>query len=261
MKRLAASMIAIAALAGSVALAQPAHPPAPGRVVSQPHSSANIAAGLAEDTVEVKVNYSGARIVLFADSAAADQPDTGFAIALIGPSRPATVTHNTPAGAQHFRFVSAPSVFAIGAEPQVAAATSTDVMIESGLNAAASAMPTPEHLSDPDLQAWRDAYVKLMIDRKLYSFDDTAIQKLDGGLRRARMNLPPNAPPGVYQVRAVVFRNGQKIGESVQNLNVVRGGADATLFDLSRNHGLIYGVLAVLVGTLVGGIAAWIGRR
>src|SRR5579871_6323220 len=97
--------------------------PTPANPISQ-HSSAAIAAGLAEDTVQVKVNYSGARVVLFADSAAADQPDTGFAVALLGPAKPATVIRNTPSGTQRFEFVSAPSVFAIGAEPQVAAATS-----------------------------------------------------------------------------------------------------------------------------------------
>lgn len=244
-----------AALAQSEAVAAPA--PAP----HAPKKPAAIAAGLAEDTVEVKVNYSGARIVLFADSPAADEPNTGFAVALIGPSMPQTVTRNTPTGAQHFKFVSAPIVFAIGAEPQVAAATTPEVMAEAGLNVAAAALPRSDKLNAPDLQTWRDAFVKLMVEKKLYSFSDAAVEKLDGGLRRAKINLPPNAPPGVYQVRAVVFRDGVKIGETTQKLTLVRGGADATLFDLSRKHGFIYGLLAILCACLVGGIAAWVGRK
>ncbi|MBI1358945.1 MAG: hypothetical protein GC155_01540 [Alphaproteobacteria bacterium] len=218
-----------------------------------------IAAGLAEDTVEVKVNYSGARIVLFADSPEANKPDTGFAVALIGPSEPQKITRNTPGGAQHFRFVSAPSVFAIGAEPEASA--SPEVMAEAGLNVSAAALPASNYLNSPDLQTWRTAFVQLMVDRHLYSFDDAAIERLDGGLRRAKIDLPPNAPPGIYQVKAVVFRDGQKLGETTRQLTLVRGGADATLFDLSRKHGFVYGFLAILTALVVGGIASWIGRK
>src|SRR5262245_43771734 len=105
-----------------------------------PHLPA-IAAGLAEDTVEVKVNYSGARIVLFATAPAGDSEGTGLAVALIGPPESQRVIRRTPTGEKRFEFVNAPSVFAIGAEPQVAGAVPPEVMIESGLNAAAAAMP------------------------------------------------------------------------------------------------------------------------
>ncbi len=220
-----------------------------------------IAAGLAEDTVEVKVNYSGARIVLFATAPAGDSEGTGLAVALIGPPESQEVIRSTPTGERRFEFVNAPSVFAIGAEPQVAGAVSPEVMIESGLNAAASAMPRADLLNSPDLDAWRAAFVELKMNQGLYSFDDTTIERLDGGLRRARILLPPNAPPGDYRVRAVAFRNGQRVGETEETLTLVRGGMDATLFDLSRQHGFVYGFIAVLLGVIAGAIGAWVGRR
>lgn len=220
-----------------------------------------IAAGLAEDTVEVKVNYSGARIVLFATAPAGDGEGTGLAVALIGPSESQEVIRRTPTGEKRFEFVNAPSVFAIGAEPQVAGAVPPEIMLESGLNAAASAMPRADQLNSPDLEAWRAAFVELKMNQGLYSFDDTTIERLDGGLRRARILLPPNAPPGDYRVRAVAFRNGQRVGDTEQTLTLVRGGMDATLFNLSRQHGFIYGFIAVLLGVVAGAIGAWVGRR
>ena len=99
------------------------------------------------------------------------------------------------------------------------------------------------------------------MEQGLYSFGDTTIERLDGGLRRAKITLPLNAPPGEYRIRAVSFRNGAPVGESEQVLTLVRSGLDATLFDLSRQHGFIYGFLAVLLGVSVGGIAAWFGRK
>lgn len=220
-----------------------------------------LAAGLAEDRVEVKVNYSGARIVLFATAPAGEDDNSGLAVALIGPSAPQEVIRRTPKGERKFRFVSAPLVFAIGAEPSIEGSVPPDVMIESGLNAAASAMPQSDQLLSPELEEWRQAFVDLKMTQGLYSFNDTTIERLEGGLRRAKIMLPPNAPPGEYRIRAVAFRNGQRVGENEQVLTLVRGGMDATLFDLSRQHGLIYGFVAVLTGVLVGAVAAWIGRR
>lgn len=222
---------------------------------------APIAAGLAEETVEVKVNYSGARIVLFATAPGAEDPATGFAVALIGPAADQTVIRATPAGDRRFEFVTAPTVFAIGAEPIVAQTVPPDVMIESGMNAAASAMPRASQMMSPDLDQWRAAFVDLKMEAGLYTLDETTIEKLDGGLRRARIILPPNAPPGDYKVRAVAFRNGARIGETTKTLTLVRSGLDATLFDLSKSHGFVYGFLAVLAGVLFGAAAAWAGNR
>jgi len=221
-----------------------------------------IVAGLAEDQVEVKVNYAGARIVLFATAPADQSGSSGLAVALIGPSAPAEVIRRKPTGGEErFEFVTAPAVFAIGAEPQVAGTIPPDVMIQAGLNAAASAMPKADKLDSADLDMWRAAFVDLKMSQGLYSFDTTTIERLDGGLRRAKIKLPANAPPGEYKVRAVAFRNGHTVGMTEKTLTLVRGGLDATLFDLSRQHGFIYGFLAVLLGSIVGGIAAWIGRR
>lgn len=242
-------------LASSAAVAQRADPRTEGP--SQPV----ISAGLAEDQVEVKVNYSGARVVMFATAPAGENESSGMAFALIGPSEPAKVIRRTPTGDRGFEFVAAPSVFAIGAETQVVETVEPDVMIEAGLNAAAAAMPRSDQLQSPDLPAWRAAFVELKMEQGLYSFDDTTIERLEGGLRRAKILLPPNAPTGDYRIRAVAFRNGQRIGETEKTLTLVRGGMDATLFDLSRRHGFIYGFVAVLLGVTVGSIGAWVGRR
>jgi len=220
-----------------------------------------MAAGLAEDVVELKVNYSGSRIVLFATAPQPENETSGMAVALIGPMAPQKMIHRTATRDETIEFVAAPLVFAIGAEPQVAASVALEVMIEAGLNAQASAMPRSNQLMSPDLDKWRTAFVDLKMEQGLYSFSDTTIERLDGGLRRAKIALPINAPPGEYRIRAVSFRNGAPVGESEQVLTIVRSGLDATLFDLSRQHGFIYGFVAVLLGVSVGGIAAWFGRK
>ena len=108
---------------------------------------------------------------------------------------------------------------------------------------------------------WRDAFVELKVEEGLYTLDAAEIRRFDGGLHRATISLPINSPPGEYRVRAVAFRNGEPVGETVQTLTLERSGLEETLFDLSRQHGLVYGIVAVMLGCAVGGIGAWFGRK
>ncbi len=220
-----------------------------------------MAAGISQDRIDVEVNYSDSSVIVFAAIPQPENETSGIAVALVGPIIPQKMVRATKSGDQIIEFVAAPQVLAIGAEPVVALTVSEDTMIEAGLNAQATALPRLEQLLSPDLGDWRAAFVDLKMEQGLYTFGNTQFRRFEGGLRRATIDLPQNAPPGEYTVRAVAFRNGRVVGESRQSFTLARSGLDATLFDLSRQHGLIYGFVAVLLGVLVGGIAAWLGRK
>lgn len=220
-----------------------------------------MAAGIAQDVIEVEVNYNDSRVVVFAAMPQPENPTSGIAVALVGPIVPHRMIRRTTAGDERIEFVGAPQVLAIGAEPIVTASVSPDVMIEAGLNAQATAIPRLDQLLSPELRSWREAFVDLKMEQGLYTFGDADFKRFEGGLRRASIGLPVNAPPGEYSVRAVAFRDGRIVGDSRQNFTLARTGLDETLFDLSRQHGLIYGFVAVLLGVLVGGVAAWLGRK
>jgi uncharacterized protein (TIGR02186 family) len=248
-KRIALALIA-ATLLGSTAQAQREGAERP-----------LMAAGIAQDVIEVEVNYNDSRVIVFAATPQPENPTSGIAVALVGPVVPHRLIRRSPAGEQRIEFVAAPQVFAVGAEPVVTATVSPETMIQAGLNAQASALPRLDQLLSPSLVDWREAFVDLKMEKGLYTFGDADFRRFEGGLRRASIALPVNAPPGEYSVRAVAFRDGRMVGESRQTFTLARSGLDETLFDLSRQHGLIYGFVAVLLGAIVGGIAAWLGRK
>ncbi|OYX51389.1 MAG: hypothetical protein B7Y90_01835 [Alphaproteobacteria bacterium 32-64-14] len=218
-------------------------------------------AGLAQESIEVTVNFTGSRVVLFANTPQPENETSGLAIALIGPVTTQKMIRRSVSGEQVIEFISAPSVFAVGAEPQLAASVLPETLASAGLDPGASAQPRADQLTSPDLPAWRAAFVELKREEGLYVLDAADIKRFDGGLHRATIALPFNAPPGEYRVRAVAFRNGEPVGETDQPLLLARSGLEATLFDLSRQHGLVYGFVAVLLGAFVGGIGAWFGRK
>ena len=218
-------------------------------------------AGLAQDNIEVTVNFTGSSVVLFANTPQPENETSGLAVALIGPVSTQKMIRRTASGEEVIEFISAPSVFAVGSEPQLATSVLPETLASVGLDPGASAQPRADQLISPDLPAWRAAFVELKREEGLYVLNAADIKRFDGGLHRATIALPFNAPPGEYRVRAVAFRNGEPVGETDQALVLARGGLDATLFDLSRQHGLVYGFVAVLLGALVGGIGAWFGRK
>lgn len=246
-----ALILASAVVLAGAALAQPR--PSPDRPF--------MPAGLAQDSIAVTVNFTGSRVVLFANTPQPENETSGLAVALIGPTISQKMIRRTAGGEQVIEFVSAPSVFAVGSEPQVAASVAPETLASVGLDPGASAQPRAEQLTSPDLPAWRAAFVEIKQDEGLYVLDAADIKRFDGGLHRATISLPINAPPGEYRIRAVAFRNGAPVGETNQMLTLERSGLEETLFDLSRQHGLVYGFVAVLLGALVGAIGAWFGRK
>jgi uncharacterized protein (TIGR02186 family) len=231
---------------------------APAPAVAAPSA---LAAGLAEETLEVKVNYSGSRIVMFAASELTDDPRTTFGFALIGPSGPQTISRAAGRRRERFTFAAVPRVFASGLESGDDAVLSDAMLEAAGLDPASAVRPPPGTPDGAALERWKDALVTLKTQASLYSTDGIEIDRLEGGLTRARISLPPNAPPGVYTVRAAAFRDGVIVGRTDQTVTLVRGGMDATLHTLATRHGLIYGLLAIAVAVVVGGVAAWLGRR
>jgi uncharacterized protein (TIGR02186 family) len=220
-----------------------------------------MAAGLADEVLLVDLTSSESSVVLFAAPLQAEDATTGIGVALIGPGEPMSLTRNRPGRAVRFEFAAAPRVFVSGTEPQLNTSVSPEVLRAAGLDPAAMAIPRRGDLSDPTIESWRQALVTLQVQQGRYVQNGVDIDRLEGGLRRARLQLPPNAPPGEYRIRAVVFQDGKQIARSDKVLTLARSGADAALFSLAREHGIAYGFVAIVLACVVGGVATLIGRR
>jgi uncharacterized protein (TIGR02186 family) len=256
MTRLAAAAALALCLAGAAMAQEQAQPDASGR---QPLPL--LSAGLAQDVVEVKVNYSGASIVLLAALPPSEPERSSLAVALIGPPERVRVVRRTEDARGSFDFAAAPAVFVTGAEPGVLESVPPAVLREAGLDAAAAAQPSGRDAGQADVDAWRAALIALKAEQDAYMPAGAVIERIGGGLVRARMQLPPNSPPGDYQVRAVLFRDGRPVAAAERPLTLVRGGMDATMYDLATRHSFIYGIVGVLLGALVGAVGAFLGRR
>lgn len=71
-------------------------------------------------------------------------------------------------------------------------------------------------------------------------------------LATAEFPLPARTPPGRYRVSVYAFEDGRAEVAAEGTLVVVQAGAAALVSDLATHHGLLYGILAVVVAGAAG---------
>lgn len=229
--------------------------------VAPAHARSELAAALAEPTVEVDVDYAGARVTLFAVSDLSDDPNVAYAVALVGPRRAYAITRHDSPEKERFEFVSAPAVLAVAAEENLLDIASPEALMRANIHARYAAKPAPDGMEDPQLDEWREAFAALKSEQGLFAWIPDGVERLNGGLIRADIDLPAAAPPGDYDVRIFMFRAGVLEAEAEAPLELIRKGAENALFDLAHARPLLYGLSAVGMGALVGLAGALMNRR
>jgi uncharacterized protein (TIGR02186 family) len=101
--------------------------------------------------------------------------------------------------------------------------------------------------------------IKLKESEGLFSFEASALRLTPTGRGSNRLSgsfsLPAHVPPGEYTVRLYGFERGQGQLLDEQKLHLVRTGLSLSITSLARDHGLLYGLFAVVVALAVGLLA------
>jgi uncharacterized protein (TIGR02186 family) len=73
-------------------------------------------------------------------------------------------------------------------------------------------------------------------------------------LFKARLDLPDTLPSGDYTAEVYLFARGKLIGFQTIPLQSYKTGFDARIANASKNHGLVYGLVAILTALFGGGL-------
>ena len=96
---------------------------------------------------------------------------------------------------------------------------------------------------------------------------ELALERFDGvkflssSLFRAKLKVPANVPIGRHVARVYLFKNGQMIAKKSARLAVRKIGFEQYTYDLAHKHGLLYGILAVLIAIATGWLASVVFRK
>lgn len=231
----------------------------PGDVAS------DLPAAVAEDSISVGSTYRGSIIDVWGVNP--DRRGRGDIVVVVrGPNQPATVMRKRRVfglwiNGDPVRFSEAPGFFAVLSNRPLRDIASPQAIWSLELDPAASAeLQSTTGMDDPS--AYRAALVRLREGQGLYLENNrSGLSQYAGGLFRARVQLPANAPIAEYQADTYLFRGGRLISSQRIPVRIARVGIERRIHDLAVNFSFVYGILMVLMALGAGWLAAFLFKR
>ncbi len=226
-----------------------------------------------EERISVGSDYRGSSINVFGFNP--DRRGRGDIVVVVrGPSQPATVLRKRRVfglwiNGDPVLFSKAPGFFAVlSTRPLRDIASGADIRRYQLDPAAAAelASGTPPGSTGAD---YRAALVRLRLRQDLYqehvgvtdAEHQRAITRYTGGLFRAVVRLPANAPIDEYYADTYLFRDWRLISSQRSVVNISRVGIERSIHDLANNSSIFYGMLVVAMALAIGWGAAVLFRR
>jgi uncharacterized protein (TIGR02186 family) len=275
-KRALASLFALAlahpAFAQDTVATAPAEIPAPQ---DRPGNAASeLPAAVAEERITVSSDYRGSFITVFGVNP--DRRGRGDIVVVVrGPGQTATLMRKTHAlglwvNGAPVRFSSTPSFFAVLSTRPLSQITNAEAIWRYGLDPAATAQLQSATPRGADSSDYKAALVRLRSEQGLYQVFNTAhadpnerggLTMYQGGLFRAVVPLPANAPIARYWADTYLFRDQRLISSQRIPIDVSRVGVERSIHDLATRSSLLYGILTVLLALFAGWVASILFRR
>jgi uncharacterized protein (TIGR02186 family) len=108
---------------------------------------------------------------------------------------------------------------------------------------------------------FRQAFLRLKIDQRLYAEQQNGVTFLTPALFRATIPIPDNAPTGSYEVDVKLFADGALLARTQTAMEVVKVGFEQVVANAARDYGLLYGIATALMALLTGWLASVVFRK
>jgi uncharacterized protein (TIGR02186 family) len=108
---------------------------------------------------------------------------------------------------------------------------------------------------------FRQAFLRLKIERGLYREQQNGVTFLTPALIRAAIPIPDNAPTGAYDVDVKLFADGVLLARTQTALEIVKVGFEQFVASAAREHGLLYGLATAMMAVLTGWFASVVFRK
>jgi len=255
-----------------------APPPASPPAVT---GSAVVSAALTETNVRVNSDFRGDRIVLYGAVFDPQSRPSDVVVIVRGPEQPVRIARKARVAGVWINsrpvvFQGAPGFYIAASTRPLDAIARFGVLrrLEAGVDHLAINAPTEQRTETrygvqdvvvsslgADYLDWRNAVVRLKTAEHLYDVDEHGVRFVDKGLFRAEIPLPAEAPIGRYDVRILLFQNGQPVSEKDRTLTVEKVGVERGLYLWAHQRPWSYGLAAMAFALAAGWAASSAFRR
>lgn len=249
-------------------------------MVCTPVGAAPIAAALTADTVEVRTDFTGAKISIYGAVDSRYRASTDVVVIARGPDQSIRIARKTRVlglwlDTKPVVFEDAPGFYLAASTRPLADIAPYDLRRKLALGPEHLRLNTPAFEREmvrygvpviinslgPLYDDYRAALLRLMQHQGLYLTNPFGVSFIDGGLFRADLRLPSRAPAGEYIVAIYLFRDGHLLAQRSRSLVVARAGIERTVHDMAYLHPWLYGLVAVALALLTGAAAARLFQR
>ena len=253
-----------------------APPPSP-----PPAASAVVSAALTETNVRVSSDFRGDQIVLYGAVFDPQSRPSDVVVIVRGPEQPVRIARKSRVAGLWVN--SRPVVFQGAPGFYIAASTRPldDIArfgvlrrLEAGVDHLAINAPAEQRTESrygvkdvvvsrlgADYLDWRNAVVRLKTAQHLYDVNEHGVRFVDKGLFRAEIPLPAEAPIGRYDVRILLFQNGQPVSQKTRTLTVEKVGVERGLYLWAHRRPWSYGLASMAFALAAGWAASSAFRR
>jgi uncharacterized protein (TIGR02186 family) len=241
----------------------------------EPSPKEVVEADVSTRTIAVTSGFTGTEIVVFGSVVHSRQPsaEAGYydvIVVLEGMPQPLLVRKKSNVAGlwvntDSVGFESAPSYYAIVSTRPIEE-IADDALLEKhaiGLDSVRLS-PAAQSVIDAqpgELQAYKDAVIRLKQKEGLYLKEDYAVIFIGRGLFRSSIGLPANVPLGPLTARVYLFREGDLLSTFQSKVRLEREGLELWLYRFAMRQPFLYGMMAVVVAVGAGLIASAAFRR
>ena len=239
-----------------------------------PSKAESLQMGISVDQVPVSSSFDGAKIVIFGsietkDQAALYRGEYDVVVRVEGAPEDVVIRKKERIGGiwinnQSENYEAVPSFYSIlSARPLNLIANSIVLSpISLGINNLGKNIPVEGEkklIMNPG--EFSDALLRLRIEQDLFSEIPGTLKQLSPSLFRATLDIPANVPIGEHTVTAYLFRKGEILGTNRSSFTIEKIGFERWIYDLAHEHGVLYGIMAVLIAIFTGWAANAIFRK
>ncbi|MDB5733677.1 MAG: hypothetical protein JWN16_314 [Alphaproteobacteria bacterium] len=234
-------------------------------LLSVPVRAEDLVSGISQDIIQITSNYTGTDIVVFGAIERADKArGRDIVVVVRGPDTPMTVRRRDRfagvwVNSDSARFEGLPGYYYLASSEPVDLIAPPRALANYGIG---MRYLIPSQIgSHHDARPFKDAALRHLKERGLYTEAPGTIDFLSETLFRTRIPVPADVARGQYNVEVYLFRDGEVVSAQSTPLFIDQTGIERRLFNLAHNAPLFYGLACVFMAMLLGWISSVLFRR
>lgn len=220
-----------------------------------------LVADLSKRRIDITLGFAGAEVLLFG----ATDGKGDVIVVVRGPNQPVIVREKQRVAGiwinwDWTEFSQAPSFYYVASSRPLDEIASESVLagIGAGLDNVRTVAVSAS--TDAERAAFRDALIGANRADGLYGAGPGEVTFLAERLFRTTVSFPDNVAPGPYNVEIYLVRDGIVEKGERRTLFITKVGLSAAVYERAQENAVLYGLLAVLIALMAGGLGA-IGLR